>query len=138
LSDWRARLDRAQKGAVDGVKRHGLNAVLLVAAALAAWFYLPHLLRWWTHRRRVREAQRGGARPSDATLLYDRMLGTLRRRGFEKPVWTTPGEFARQLPPSETSALVGDFTSAYNDLRYGGNRAVAPRMVALLEELEKR
>jgi hypothetical protein len=66
------------------------------------------------------------------------MLGALRRRGFEKPVWTTPTEFARQLPPSGTAALVGDFTSAYNDLRYGGDRAAAPRMVALLEELEKR
>jgi hypothetical protein len=131
-------LDRAQSGAAEGLKRHGLMAVLLVAFAVAARFYLPHLLRWWAHRRRVREAQRGGARPSDATLLYDRMLGALRRRGFEKPAWTTPSEFARQLPPSETSVLVGDFTSAYNDLRYGGNRTVAPRMVALLEELEKR
>jgi hypothetical protein len=86
----------------------------------------------------VREAQRGSARPSDATLLYDRMLDALRRRGFEKPAWTTPAEFARQLPLSETAALVGDFTSAYHDLRYGGDGSVAPRMVALLEELEKR
>jgi hypothetical protein len=138
LADWRARFRQAQQSLIEGTKQYGAFAVVLAAFAIASWFYLPHLLRWWKHRQRVREAQRGGARPSDATLLYDRMLGALRRRGFEKPAWTTPGEFARQLPPSDTSALVGDFTSAYHNLRYGGDRSVAPRMVALLEELEKR
>jgi hypothetical protein len=33
--------------------------------------------------------------------------------------------------------LVARFTSAYNDLRFGGNPGAAPRMMALLAEIER-
>jgi hypothetical protein len=85
----------------------------------------------------VRQARRGQACASDATLLYGRMLRFLKRRGFEKPHWITPAEFAGMLPQSQTSALVGDFTAAYNDLRFGGKAAAAAHMVALLERIER-
>jgi hypothetical protein len=60
----------------------------------------------------------------------------LKRRGFDKPAWLTPAEFARLLPPSHLAALVEEFTLAYNHLRFGGRRQAARRMVALLEQLE--
>lgn len=138
FSDLGARLGELKREAAAGVRRYGLNLTILAAIGVAAWFLSPRAVRWWFTRKRVREAQRGSARPSDATLLYERMLYVLRRRGFAKPGWTTPAEFARQLPASPASAIVSEFTAAYNDLRYGGNAAAAPRMVALLEELRDR
>jgi hypothetical protein len=47
----------------------------------------------------------GLAGPSDATLLYTRMLEVLHSRGYEKPAWYTPIEFAAYLP-AETGMLV--------------------------------
>ena len=31
---------------------------------------------------------------NDAAMLYNRMLAVLHRRGYEKPAWLTPAEFA--------------------------------------------
>jgi hypothetical protein len=92
--------------------------------------------RWWRARRRMLKFQRGSAEASDATLLYQRMLKSLRRRGIEKPAWLTPCEFARVVEEPELSLLVEDFTSAYNELRFGGNAEAAGRIFVLLERLE--
>lgn len=134
----RERLTSAAAGALYAAERHGLHAVFVIVAGVALWFWGPRALRSWAARTRVREAKRGGARPSDATLLYERMLRLLARRGFAKTAWTTPAEFARQIPPSPVATVVTEFTSAYHDLRYGGDRAAAPRMIALLESLAKQ
>ena len=112
--------------------------VLLGAIALA---FLGKFLRrdgwrWWTTRQRMLKVQRGEGQASDATLLYQRMLKALRRRGIEKPAWLTPCEFARVLQEPELSLLVEDFTSAYNELRFGGNTEAAGRIFVLLERLE--
>jgi hypothetical protein len=66
------------------------------------------------------------------------MLKLLKRRGYEKPGWFTPHEFAASLPPSEMGMLVLQFTSAYNALRFGGQADAAPRLSELLDELEGR
>jgi hypothetical protein len=79
--------------------------------------------------------QRGEAVASDATLLYNRMLRLLKRRGYSKPIWLTPAEFAHSLPASPVAELVARLTTEYNALRYGGERAAATRMAALLGEL---
>jgi hypothetical protein len=92
--------------------------------------------RWWTAHKRMLKFQRGSAGASDATLLYQRMLKVLRRRGIEKPAWLTPCEFARVVQEPELSLLVEDFTSAYNELRFGGNAEAAGRIFVLLERLE--
>jgi hypothetical protein len=85
----------------------------------------------------VRQAQRGSATSHDATLIYLRLLRLLKRRGFEKPAWVTPAEFARMLPASPGAALAADFTAAYNGLRFGGDPAAAARMMTLLDQLER-
>ena len=92
---------------------------------------------WWRGRLRVRRLTRGEGKISDATLLYQRMLVLLARRGIQKPPSLTPAEFARVLPRSDFTLLVGDLTGAYNEFRFGGRREVAPRMVRLLDQLEK-
>ena len=109
----------------------------LVALGILLVFYGPDLLRWWKSRRGVIRARRGQGQASDATALYQRMLSVLARRGFEKPAWVTPSEFARVLPASDMAVLVGDMTNAYNELRFGGKREAAPRLIRLLDRLEE-
>ena len=107
----------------------------LACGALAAWS-APRLWRAWRMRLGVRRLRRGQVSVADATLLYGRMLKLLKRRGFDKPAWFTPYEFACSLPPSEMGMLVLRFTTTYNALRFGGQADAAPRLSALLEELE--
>lgn len=136
-SEWslRVRTILEQAGAAfwEGGKRYGIWLLLLVAAGLLA----PRILAWARAHARVHQVQRGQARASDATLLYNRMLAILRRRGFQKPGWITPDEFARMLPASEMAQQVSLFTMAYNELRFGGARNAAPRMMQVLEALER-
>jgi hypothetical protein len=80
--------------------------------------------------------QRGEVEASDATMLYHRMLKVLHRRGIEKPAWVTPFEFASVLQEPALAQVVMDLTAAYNELRFGGKREVAGRIVNLLEKLE--
>ena len=87
-------------------------------------------------RRRVRGIQQGDVRAGDATLLYQRMLRLLHGRGIEKPAWLTPFEFAALVRDPELALLVEDVTRAYNELRFGEDRAAAQRMMALLQQLE--
>lgn len=108
----------------------------LVAVGILLVFFGPDLVRWSRNRRRVMRARRGEGQASDATLLYERMLVVLARRGFQKPAWLTPSEFARVLPASDMAVLVDDLTSAYNELRFGGRCGAAPRMIRMLDRIE--
>jgi len=106
-------------------------------AGLWFWLVAPRLASVLRLRRRVQRLRRGEAQGADATLLYERMLRVLKRRGFQKPAWFTPVEFARSLGGTPLSAAVVEFTSAYNALRFGGRTEVAPRLSALLDQLER-
>jgi protein-glutamine gamma-glutamyltransferase len=121
----------------EGLVRRAMIALMTLAAAgILLAFFGPDLARWWRNQRRVLRVRRGQGRASDATLLYQRMLATLARRGFQKPPWLTPSEFARVLPASEMAVLVDDLTTAYNQLRFGGQRDAAPRLMRMLDRLE--
>src|SRR5450755_1995843 len=106
-------------------------------AAIIAVLLGPGASRWLRGAIRVRRLKRGEGEASDATLLYQRMLGLLERRGIQKPPWLTPSEFARVMPPNEFSPFVDDLTSAYVAFRFGGKSEAAPRMVQMLDQLEK-
>jgi hypothetical protein len=123
---------------VDVARQYGSSALGAVAVCVAVWFAAPVVRRRLRTHTRLRMVRRGEAVASDATLLYGQMLHLLRRRGYHKPLWLTPGEFVRTLPASPTAELVARLTTAYHALRYGGERAAAPRMAALLEELGRR
>jgi protein-glutamine gamma-glutamyltransferase len=112
-------------------------AAVLIFIAIVAVMLGPGASRWLRGAIRVRRLKRGEGVASDATLLYQRMLALLERRGIQKPPWLTPSEFARVLPATPLSPLVEDLTSAYVEFRFGGRRDVAPRMVQLLDRLEK-
>ncbi len=108
-------------------------AAVLVGLALGA----APMLRLLRMRRRVERVRRGHASVADATLLYKRMLHLLKRRGYEKPVWFTPAEFAASLPRTELSASVDEFTTTYNALRFGGHTDAASRLSLLLDRMEQ-
>ncbi len=116
----------------------GVYWLLGLACGVAGAWSAPKLWRAWRMRRGIWRLRRGQASVADATLLYRRMLKLLKRRGYEKPGWFTPYEFASSLPPSEMGMLVLQFTSAYNALRFGGQADAAPRLSELLDELEGR
>jgi hypothetical protein len=65
------------------------------------------------------------------------MLRVLDRRGIEKPASATPTEFARMVGGKELSEVVARITDAYHDLRFGGRPEAAPRLIALLDQLER-
>jgi transglutaminase-like putative cysteine protease len=117
---------------------NALRAAVVAAAVLWAWLLGPWLVRVLRVRRRVHRVRRGQAQAGDATVLYQRMLGILKHRGFQKPAWFTPAEFASSLPPGPIGAVVGEFTTAYNAMRFGGRTEVAPRLSLLLDGLEHR
>lgn len=133
---------------LDGLRDAG-QSVGRAARAWAPWFVAflafgtalallgPRVWRTIDHRRHAARISRGGAVASDAAMLYGRMLAILHRRGIEKPAWLTPGEFARIAPDTNASPLVDEITSAYHDLRYGGRTEAGPRMISLLQQLEK-
>ena len=73
----------------------------------------------------------------DATVLYLRMLEILKQRGYQKPVWFTPAEFAASIPPGPLGESVGEFTATYNALRFGGHAATASRLSLLLDQMER-
>jgi transglutaminase-like putative cysteine protease len=136
---WLSELGDAAGGLQTGARAarvYVVQILVLFALAAVAILYGPSLLRKLRADLRVRRAQRGEAQASDATLLYERMLGALERRGLQKPPWLTPAEFARVLPASELAMLVEDLTGAYNECRFGGRRDAAPRMVRLLMRIE--
>lgn len=106
--------------------------VVAVAAVLLA---APRIRALWKMARHTRRVKRGQVSASDATVLYQRFLALIERRGFEKPPWLTPAEFAGLLKPEELCALAGEFTAAYNELRFGGRPEAGLRMSALLETI---
>ena len=79
----------------------------------------------------VRGIRAGGAKPGDAAILYQHLLKIMKKRGYEKPAWFTPREFAATV----RLRAVDEFTEGYNALRYGGDAAAAERMKKILQDL---
>jgi transglutaminase-like putative cysteine protease len=132
---WSRIVRKARIQAVE-VKKHAGELVAAVAAAALLIFLGPVVFARIRLLLQFRRVQRGEVSASDATLLYQRMLLILRRRGVQKPAWLTPAEFSQLVPDAATARLVADFTSAYHELRYGRKQDAARRLVAILDQLE--
>ena len=118
-------------------RRFGWRALGWAAGLVALGFAAGPLVRLMRMRQRVQRVRRGQARVADATLLYQRMLHILRQRGYQKPPWFTPAEFAASLPRSPLGDFVAEFTGTYNALRFGGHAEAAPRLSILLDRMER-
>ena len=106
-----------------------IAAVALLAAFSRSW--LERLRSAW----RVRRIRPERARPADAAILYEHMLRIMKKRGYQKPAWFTPREFAATVRQGARDGGVAEFTECYNALRYGGDAAAAERMKRILQEL---
>ena len=105
----------------------GVIVVLLVV-------FGPRYWRDFNRQRQLRRIARTGGAPSDARVLYERMLDLLARRGYQKPAWFTPAEFACGLPVGVNNDVVL-FTRLYNEARYGGDASLNVRMTELLDRI---
>ena len=93
-------------------------AVVLLIAFGRSWF--ESLRSDWL----VRRIHPNRAKPADAAILYEHMLRIMKKRGYQKPAWFTPREFAATVRKD----AVDEFTECYNSLRFGGDPAAAERM----------
>jgi hypothetical protein len=118
-------------------RRFGWQALAWAAGLVALGFAAGPLVRLMRMRQRVERVRRGQASVADASLLYQRMLHILKRRGYQKPPWFTPAEFAASLPRTPLGDSVGEFTGTYNALRFGGHAEAAPRLSILLDRMER-
>jgi hypothetical protein len=123
--------------AIAWLRRYGAAILLAFATIAAAWLGGPRAIRWLRMRLRVQRVRRGQASAGDATLLYQQMLATVKRRGYQKPAWFTPAEFAASLPAGTFGRAVGEFTAVYNAVRFGGQTEAAQRLSTLLDQLER-
>jgi transglutaminase-like putative cysteine protease len=121
---------------IGGGKRFGMPAVWTAAGLFLAWMLGRPLLRLLRMRQRVERVRRGQASVADATLLYQQMLQILGKRGYHKPVWFTPAEFAASLPGGPLAVAVTEFTTTYNAVRFGGHIETASRLSALLDRMK--
>jgi hypothetical protein len=125
-----------REGAVQSARRYGLAATEAIVLLTLLAILGPRLWGRRARRRQEDRVRRGEAAPGDAGLLYVRALAALHRKGFEKPPWMTPLEFARVLPEPELALMLEDATHAYNELRFGARPEAAGRMLQLVTRIE--
>ena len=124
-------------GTMAAFRSWGLITIGALIVVAALWFWAPRLWSRWTKRDQLRRILRGDRDVNDARLLYERMLESMARRGFQKPAWFTPVEFARHLPVAEREQ-VDAFTTAYNEVRFGGDSEGVLRLAQILEGIENQ
>jgi len=117
------------------LRRFGLALAAAILLGVGLRMFGPRSIRALRLRLRVSRARRSPATAADATLLYRRMLAILARRGYHKPPWFTPAEFAASIPAGPLAAAVAEFTIAYNALRFGRRIPDRPRILTLLGKL---
>lgn len=137
ISAVRRRIAAWQKAGEHWASRLGRWLGLAAAGVGVSLVAAPALMRWRKARRRWQQVRAGAVVASDATLLYRCMLRMLERRGYRKPPWLTPNEFAATLPAPRLAELVGAFTAAYNRLRYAGQAEAASPLLELLPLIER-
>lgn len=76
--------------------------------------------------------------PREATLTYQRLLQTLRKKGFRKTPSQTPREFAFSFLSTPWGASVMEFTRLYNTLRFGQASVSLDRLRQILGDIAKR
>jgi transglutaminase-like putative cysteine protease len=75
--------------------------------------------------------------PRQATMTYQRLLKTLRKKGYRKPAALTPWEFAQSLLGTRLGSGVWEFTRLYNRLRFGQAQIPIARLRQLLDEISR-
>jgi hypothetical protein len=71
-----------------------------------------------------------------ASIWYERMTRSLKRRGVEKAPQQTPQEFLRSIETERLRRSVETFTEHYERARFGASEVDAERLPELFEEVE--
>ena len=119
-------------------KRWWMPVVGCAGALAITVFGLVWLWRLVSVRGRLARLKSGGGQRSDATILYQRTLEALRRKGIDKQAWVTAGEFARSLGGSGIGREMAEITALYERLRFGGDASAAARMFELVSGIENQ
>lgn len=136
LRDWGEQLKAWGRWVSGADGRFYGVMVFLLLLAIAGRSWVPRLAWWWHARMQRRRFGDGKARGREATVVYVRMLEYLRKRGYEKPAWTTPNEFAGMLQETPYAGPVSELTALYCQVRYGAQHSEGARLFELLDRLE--
>ena len=125
-------------GALESIVESPYTApgAIALALLLLAFFRGNSLLRWLREFRLLRNGKRAAFTASEATLVYQRLLRVLQRRGFRKQPAQTPLEFAAAIDRLELAGNVAEFTRLYNRSRFGATTADSSRLLELLRTVE--
>ncbi len=144
---FRDRMNRVRHDAIawayriEGeLMRHKLAALIILMIAMAGTILTERGLTlaelkflWaWTFPGARRRAD-----PQEATMVYQRFLSALGRRGLRKPAAETPREFAARLARFPFAPLASEFTTHYNALRFGSEEVPLVRLRELIEQIGK-
>jgi hypothetical protein len=89
--------------------------------------------RWaWKFARRDSELS-----PREATLTYQRLLKSLKKKGIRKAPSQTPREFAFSFLTTPWGPGVMEFTKLYNTLRFGQASVSLARLRQILEDIAR-
>jgi hypothetical protein len=145
--EFRERSDKLKRQGVRVAARveawlmsHKLLVLLLMALVLAALVAgekgrsLAEIRFFWVWRFGRREF---ALSPRQATMTYQRLLSTLRKRGYRKPAAQTPSEFAQSLLGTPLGSGVWEFTRLYNLLRFGQEHIPLAHLRQLLDEISR-
>jgi transglutaminase-like putative cysteine protease len=119
---------------------HKLFMLLLMVIMLAALVAgekggsLAEIRFFWVWKFGRREL---ALSPRQATMTYQRLLKTLRKKGYRKPAALTPWEFAQSLVGTRLGSGVWEFTRLYNLLRFGQAQVPIARLRQLLDEISR-
>jgi transglutaminase-like putative cysteine protease len=145
--DFWNRTDRLKRQGVRAAYRveawlmsHKLFMLLLMVTILAALVAgekggsLAEIRSFWVWKFGRREL---ALSPRQATMTYQRLLKTLRKKGYRKPPAQTPWEFARSLLGTRLGSAVWEFTRLYNLLRFGQAPVPMARLRQILDEISR-
>jgi protein-glutamine gamma-glutamyltransferase len=110
-----------------------LGMILLLVAL--RYGLLQSAIRRLRLQWQVRAADAAQANPQLATRMYDELLRVLQRRGFARRASQTPLEFSAGVTEPALASVVGEFTRAYGDARFGAAPFDVTRLRQLLDQV---
>jgi protein-glutamine gamma-glutamyltransferase len=109
-----------------------LSAVALLSGLVLVMF-LARRVRSLGWRRGLKVWQTGGQTEATRVDFYERLLRLLEKRGLKREAYQTPLEFAGSIGGTEARMI----TSAYNRVRFGGQKLTTDENHLLNEALAK-
>lgn len=122
-------------GSIGPGQKSGL-AVALGLTLLAGLLFRRRIAAGLSRAAGIRRRGDSSAAIHEAARLYRRMLAALRKRGLVKPPFQTAAEFCAELPISDASQLVAEFTLRYEQVRFGRHSEETANLEDLLHKIE--